>query len=128
MDAKIKKKVVNFIGFLIVWAIVYLLISFSFWFLTLFLAYMFVYFKTDKRLYDGTLFLANEFDRHHNALADNVRELYERLETLEGENNDLKQEIIDLTERVSDLETPKRTGFDPLYDFIDEIEKKNKAP
>lgn len=119
-----KNKLLKLIIFLLVWAFIYWISNTNFGVISFLLACLFVY-TVNK---DALIFLAKEFDKNHNALADNVKELYGRLETLEDENNDLKQEITDLTERISDLEAPKRTGFDPLYDFIDEIEKKNKAP
>ena len=122
--AKVKNKLLKLIIFLLVWAFIYWISNTNFGVISFLLACLFVY-TVNK---DALIFLAKEFDKNHNALADNVKELYGRLETLEDENNDLKQEITDLTERISDLEAPKRTGFDPLYDFIDEIEKKNKAP
>ncbi|QQC79444.1 hypothetical protein I9189_015775 [Acinetobacter bereziniae] len=124
-----KKRIINFIAFLIIWLIMYYLINFNFWILAFILSYMFVYFRTDNEISNGIIFLADEFDRHHNALADNVRELYDRLETLENENEDFRQEISDLSEKISNLEAPKNKGFDPFYDFIDEIEnEEKKAP
>lgn len=69
-----KNRIKNFIIFLILWGIIYWLIKFNFVVLALIISYMLVYFRSDKKLYDGTVFLAKEFDKHHDALA---RELYE---------------------------------------------------
>jgi cell division protein FtsB len=120
-----KKRILNALVFLVAWGLIYWVTSSNFWFISFLFAYIFVYSVGREAL----IFLANEFDKNHNALADNVRELYDRLETLENENEDFRQEIIDLSEKISNLEAPKNKGFDPFYDFIDEIEnEEKKAP
>ena len=92
-----KRKILNFFGFLIIWAIVYYLIKFNFGFIALILSYMFVYFRTDKSLIYGIVFISNEYDKHHNALAD-------ELNTFNQDRNDLMGEISALRERIEELE------------------------
>lgn len=103
-----KKKIINFLVFLALWLVIYYLIKFNFGVIALILSYMMVYFRTDKQLLDGIFFLANEFDRHHNNLADelsevksiqddcylddSIKQLWKKIEELQDEIIELKRD------------------------------------
>lgn len=92
-----KRKVLNFFIFLALWGIVYYLIKFNFGLIALILSYMFVYFRTDKSLVDGIIFISSEYDRHHNELAN-------ELNNFNQDRDELMQEISELRMRIEELE------------------------
>lgn len=94
-----KKKIINFLAFLVIWLVIYYLIKFNFGVIALILSYMLVYFRTDKEIINGIVFLADEFDKHHNNLANELNEFREM-----KENDDSYKDIHDLREKIWDLE------------------------
>ena len=111
-----KNKILKFIIFLLAWALIYWVSSGNFGVISLLFSCLFVY-AVDK---NSLTFLANEFDKNHNALADNVRDLYEEIRFLKEDKETLENEIQDLRDIISELTPKQNKGFDPLYDFIDE--------
>ncbi|MFW2056270.1 hypothetical protein [Acinetobacter haemolyticus] len=118
-----KNKILKIVIFLITWGIIYWITASNFWFISLLFAYLLVY-AVGK---DALIFLANEFDKNHNALADNVRDLYEQVEELKGDKEALVREVQELQNKLSEISHPKRKGFDGFYDFIDENEREKKT-
>ncbi|MGL6034942.1 MAG: hypothetical protein ACRC0N_07750 [Acinetobacter johnsonii] len=92
-----KNKIINGVLFLIAWGVIYWITSSNFWFISFLFAYIFVY-SIGK---DSLIFLANEFDKNHNALADNVRSLYDEIQFLKDENETFKEKILDLENQIS---------------------------
>lgn len=119
-----KNKIIKFILFLVVWALIYWLAKGNFGVIAFLFACLFVY-SVDK---NALIFLANEFDKNHNALADNLRELQQELESIKSENSELQGEIRELRDDVSEIEQRKNKRSDDFYDFIDEVENERKAP
>lgn len=103
MRGNSEKKLIKLLVFILVWALLYWFTTGDFGAIAFLLAYIIAYSVGENAL----LFLANEFDKNHNSLIDNFRALHERLELLESENTDLRQELNSLYERVSELEEPK---------------------
>ncbi len=95
-----KKKIINFLIFLIIWLIVYYLIKFNFGVIAFILSFMIIYFRTDKKLLDGIVFLANEFDTHHDRLA---KELHDVRES----HDFLLEEYSKIREKLEDIESKK---------------------
>lgn len=58
---------------------------------------MLVYFRTDSELSNGIVFLADEFDRHHNTLNNQLNEF-------NWNHSELINEINQLRKRIEDLE------------------------
>ena len=95
-----KKKFINFLIFLIVWVVVYYLIKFNFGIIAFILSFMIIYFRTDKQLLEGIVFLASEFDRHHDHLAKELSEVRES-------HDFLLEEYKKVRDRLDDLESNK---------------------
>lgn len=119
-----KAKILKFIVFLVAWGGIFWFIDGNFISIAFLLAAFFVY-SVGK---DSLLFLANEFDKNHNSLANNVRDLYEQVEFLKEDKELLENQIRDLRDQIDELKPRENKGFDPLYDFIDEMENDKKAP
>lgn len=56
-----------------------------------------MYFRTDSKLENGIIFLADEFDRHHNTLNEQLNEFNWNREQLDNE-------ILELRKRIEELE------------------------
>ncbi|MFW1748092.1 hypothetical protein [Acinetobacter sp. NyZ410] len=94
-----KHKILKIVIFLVVWAIIYWIVESNFWFISFLFAYLFVY-SIGK---DSLIFLANEFDKNHNALADNVRDLYEEVQNLKQDKEALEIEVYELKNQISEI-------------------------
>lgn len=117
-----KNKILKFIVFLFVWALIYWISKGNFGVISLLFACLFIY-TVDK---NALIFLANEFDKNHNSLADNVRELYEEIRFLKEDKEKLENEVQELRDSINELTPKKSKGFDSFYDFIDEVENEDK--
>lgn len=119
-----KAKILKLMVFFVAWGGLFWIIDGNFIAIAFLLAALFVY-SVGK---DSLLVLANEFDKNHNSLADNVRDLYEQIEFLKEDKEFLENQISDLRDQIDELKPRENKGFDPLYDFIDETESDKKAP
>lgn len=121
----IMKRIIKFGVFLVLSGVFYLLTTWSFSAIAFLLAYLFMYSTSSGAL----LFLAKEFDKNHNNLADVVGRLESEIERLSSEYDDLQSKYDDLKDELNSIKSnsePK--GLEPFYDYMDEIEQDKKAP
>lgn len=86
-----KNKAIQFVIFLLIWAVIYWLSKWNFGVISFLLACLFVYQKNAED--DKLIMLAKEFDRNHNALAHRFDELQRQIDDLKEENQYLKDKI-----------------------------------
>ncbi|WPO68782.1 hypothetical protein SDC64_07640 [Acinetobacter haemolyticus] len=94
-----KNKILKIAIFFLTWGIIYWITASNFWFISLLFAYLLVY-SIGK---DSLLFLASEFDKNHNALVDNVRDLALEVQMLKEDKETLNDEIQNLREQLSEI-------------------------
>lgn len=104
----VKAKIFKFIIFLLVWWLIFLIIDNNFVILALLIAYLFVYSIGKNALF----FLANEFDKNHNALADNVRDLREQIEFLKEDKELLENKVQELRDEINEFKPNNFKEFD----------------
>lgn len=96
-----KNKIFKLLIFIAVWFLFYWLINLNFVFVSFLFAYVFTY-HVGK---DTLVFLAKEFDKNHNLLAENVKDLREDLDRFSIENEQLRYELETLKREISDSKT-----------------------
>lgn len=100
-----KNKILTLIGFLIAWLLIYWIIKNGFGAIAFILTYLAYCIFFDKTSILGLNFLAKEFDRNHNNLADQLSEMQEQLAEIREDNQKLQS-------RIYDLEYPRNSTYD----------------
>lgn len=66
--------------------------------------------------------------RMHDEISSEISTIKEMVESIDRKTEDLDEVRYKLDDIKANTEIKTSKGFDPFYDYIDEIEQKNKAP